>query len=461
MGDEQKKRGCFRFVLRWTFRVAALVVVFVVCAFLYVFRGALYDRFYYFPRDAAAWDAIRADRVPPSLDDGWTEFRGACHSHSELSHDSEVPFPEILQAAKDADISFICMSDHCDDGKADFSKGWEGLHDGVLFVRGYEMSYGFMPWGLPPNTVLDCGEDPEKLAKEIVDKGGVLFIAHSEEERDWDLPEISGMEIYNIHTDFKGEGLSEMAPDIILSLRKYPDQVLRTIYDPQIDILKLWDDLNKNRYMAGISANDAHQNNGFRGYYTDQDTFLLRMTSDDTVGEWKLNFLTRPLLRWAFGPLTPGEQLFRVDLDPYARSLRFVNNHVLAENLTQEDILDALSKGRSFIAFDMIADARGFVFFADDGDRKFVMGQEVPMQEGLVFRAASPNLVRFKLFSNGELIDTQEGREYEYKVPYAGKYRLEADLLILDTWTPWVYTNPIVVGPSANNSTHDKPPYKI
>jgi hypothetical protein len=463
MSEEQKKkRGCLRFVFRWTFRLAVLLVLFLVCAFLYVFRTALYNHYYHFPKVAAAWEAIRADRVQPTLDDGWNEFRGACHSHSELSHDSVVPFPHILEAAQTADISFLCISDHCANGKtADYSLQENGLFLDILFVPGFEMNYGFMPWGLPRDTVLDCAEEPAALAQQIADAGGALFIAHSEEPREWDLPQIVGMEIYNIHTDFKDENLLELLPDIILSLHNYPDQVMRLLFDRQTEILTLWDDLNKDRRMAGISANDAHENIGYQGFYTENDTFVLMTTYDVTVNEWKLNSVTRTLLQWAFGPLEAGKQVFRIDLDPYERSLRFVNNHVLAPELTEEAIVDALRNGRSYIAFDMIADARGFVYFADDGNRKYVMGEEAPMSEGLVLRAASPHRVRFRLVADGEVIDTQEGREYEYTVPYPGKYRLEADLSVLDEWVPWVYTNPIIVGSTRTTESPDEPPVPI
>ncbi|MCL4691144.1 MAG: hypothetical protein KJ060_01330 [Candidatus Hydrogenedentes bacterium] len=457
MSEEvKKKRGCLRFVFRWTFRLAVVAVLFLVCAFLYIFWDALYNRFYHFPKVASAWDEIRSDRVEPSLDDGWTEYRGICHSHSELSHDSVVPFPDIIEAAQKADVSFICMSDHCVDGRADYSLQLNGIYLDILFVPGFEMSGGFMPWGLPYDTVLDCGEDPAELARRIDDLGGALFIAHSEEERPWDLPQISGMEIYNIHTDFTDEKLGDFAKDIIFSLKAYPDQVMRGIFDRQTDILAKWDELNKDRYMAGIAANDAHQNTGYQGYYTDADTFLLTLTNDQHAAEVKLGSFSRMLLRLAFGPLEPGKRLFRIDLDPYERSLRFVNNHVLAEDLTEKAIVGALKSGRSYIAFDMIADARGFVFFADNGSRKYVMGETAPMSDGLVLRAGSPNRVRFTLVADGKVIDTQEGREYEYKVPYPGKYRLEAELPVLDEWVPWVYTNPIVVGTAAPEDAVDE-----
>src|SRR5690606_29514825 len=102
------------------------------------------------------WAALADQRQPTSITTPWTEYRGCLHSHSLLSHDSEVSFDHILESAKTADINFIFMTDHCGMGKADFSRGWSGMHDGILFAPGYEMAEGYMPWGLPENAILDC-----------------------------------------------------------------------------------------------------------------------------------------------------------------------------------------------------------------------------------------------------------------------------------------------------------------
>lgn len=452
MVEERKKKGCLRLLFRWTAQFVVLVGLFLICAYLFVFWSALHNYYSLFPKQAAAWEAIRVQRQEVSLDDGWTEYRGVCHSHSEISHDSEVTFPEILQAAKIADIDFICMTDHCVEGKADFSWGWSGVHDGVLFVQGFEMDYGFMPWGLPKDTVLDRNENPEVLAKQIHEKGGVLFFAHSEEDRHWDLPELNGMEIYNIHTDVKDEGdtdvyLRERAPDFITSLRRYPDQTMRLLFDRQTAILKKWDELNKTRRIVGIAASDAHQNNGFRGSMTEDGKFLLRMTSPDDGKAFELNFFTRALLWLFFGPLEPGRQLFRVDLDPYERSLRYVNTHVLMNELTEPALIDALRAGRAFIAFDMIADARGFVYLAEADGARAVMGEEIALRDGLTLRAASPYPCRFTLMKDGAQAAQGEGRTFAHAVAETGNYRIEAEFEIAGEWTPWVYTNPIrVVG---------------
>ncbi|MFA6245174.1 MAG: hypothetical protein WC655_29795 [Candidatus Hydrogenedentales bacterium] len=451
MSDQEKKPGCLRILVRWTLRFAVFVVVVGIILFAFAFRNQLYNRFYYFPKEAAAWEAIRAQYQPVKLDDGWTEFRGVCHSHSELSHDSQVTFPEIIEAAHAADISFICMSDHCVDGKADFSLGLKGMNDGVLFVRGFEMPHGFMPWGLPDDTVLECGADAEPLAKTIAERGGLLFIAHSEEDRQWELPQIAGMEIYNIHTNLKvnGDSIADILPDVLFSLNKYPDHVMRTIFRRQTEILEHWDELNRDRKMVGICAGDAHGNNGIYVVYTKEGNLRLFEGSGEEKDTYNLNGATRGLLRLFCGPLEEGKEVFRLQLDPYERSLRFSNNHVLATDLSEAGVLDALRKGRVFMAFDMIADARGFTFYAQSGPQKAVMGEEVTMAEGITLKAESPYPVRFTLVRDGETVETQEGRTFEFAVKEPGKYRIEAELKIIDEWTPWVYTNPIEVKAAA------------
>jgi len=448
----EKKTSWPRRILRWAIQFIVVIVVLGTIVLAFLCRSALYNRYFLFPKQVAAWEQIAAARQEVTLDDGWTEYRGVCHSHSELSHDSEVKFPDILRAAKIADIDFICMSDHAREGKADYSWGWKGDYEGVLFVRGFELGYGYMPWGLPDDTVLSTETDPGTLAEQIAAKGGVLFYAHSEEERDWELPQLTGMEIYNIHTDVKDEGevdafLKAIAPDLLLSLCKYPDQTFRLLFDRQTKILEHWDELNKTRKVVGIAASDAHQNSGIRGTYTEDGKLRIRDTGPDKGGNGgiSLNFFTRGLLRSFFGPLEPGRQLFRVEMDRYDRSLRFVNTHVLARELTEAGILDALRAGRAFVGFDMLADARGFTFLAEANGAKAVMGEEIPVQDGLTLRAASPVPCRFTLVHDGKNVEQHEGRTYEYAVKEPGNYRIEAELSIVGEWTPWVYANPIRV----------------
>ncbi len=439
-----------RMVLRWLSRIGLILLLIVATAFLIVFRGALYNRFILFPREAAAWESIRANRIPVKLPYHipWTHYRGSAHNHSEFSHDSEVPFERILQILKDTDRDFIAMSDHClPGGIADYDVQWRGLYDGKLFIPGYEMRRGFMPWRLASDVVLDCSMNPEDLAQEIEALGGLLFIAHPEEPRDWHLPQIKGMEIYNTHADTKDENLKALAPDILLNFRAWPEQTIRLIFDRNTKMLEHWDTMNIERDIVGIAANDCHENIGVYGVYTNDGNLIIRESSGKKESQYNLNFFTRLLLRLFAGPLNPDEEVFRIQLDPYDLMIRFVSTYALAAELTEDAILDAFDAGRVYIGFDMIADSSGFMFLARNGNRQVVMGEKMPLDSEVRLVAASPHHCRFTLLRHGVPVHQETGTMLDWRPTEPGKYRIEAELDILGEWTPWVYTNPIELLP--------------
>lgn len=445
MQNKTEKRGCLRAGLVWGARVVVVVVLIAAVVFGIAFRKPLYNRFVLFPRQQKAWDAIRAKRVTPPLRYAWNEYRGIMHNHTELSYDSMVSPEEILDVLKKCDLDFIFTSDHCDNDLADYSKGWKGLHDGKLFVRGYEMSEGFMPWGMPDDTVFRNGDEPGDIARKIAEAGGVLFYAHCEEPRLWHLDELTGIEIYNTHVDVKDEDYKALIPDILFSIGKYPDQAFRLIFDRPTPFLERLDTLNRSRKIVGIGANDAHQNQGIRFIYTPNNTLLLKSTSgesdDADIKEFKLNALSRLACRILFGPLEPGRQIYRFDMDKYETSARYVNTHILARNLTEKDLIEALRAGRVFVAFDAIADARGFVWMAEGPQGKAAIGESIPFDQAVRLRAAAPHECRFTVIQDGKQIAQGIGFDFEFIPPGPGKYRVEAELEILGEWTPWIYSN--------------------
>jgi hypothetical protein len=307
------------------------------------------------------------------------------------------------------------------------------------------MKDGIMPFGVTSGVVLSNQTDSATLARQISENGGLMFYAHPEEPRDWDCPELVGMEIYNIHTDFKRSSarLRALVPDLLVNQGRYPEHVFRTIFVPPADFLRRWDELNRTRHITGIAGNDCHQNVGVRGIYTTSDTIRVEDTSPKVLKKFKLNWFTRPLARLCFGPLTPNRRLFHIQLDPYERSARFVNTHVLARSLSEPTILDGLRSGRVFIGFDMIASSTGFQWFAADGTNHTVMGETAVFSPATRLGVKSPLLGRFTIIKDGIAVHQEEGRALNWTPPGPGKYRVEADLKVLDKWVPWVYANPI------------------
>jgi hypothetical protein len=449
MGSDrnEKKSGCLWFVFRWVMRILGVILILLTAAFLIVFSQALYNRFYRFPQQAKTWEQLKAQRSEVTLNDGLTEYRGVLHCHSELSHDSATKFPYLASTMKEVNVDFICMTDHYESDKADYSLGWNGMHDGILFIRGYELDKGLMPWGVPEGTVFMRQEDPTELAKKIRQLGAFLSYSHCEHKRDWDLPELQGMEVYNIHPDLMDEKIPALAPDLLLNLWSYGDQTLRLVFDVPTDNLKRWDELNKTRKITGFAANDAHNNVGIRFVYDNPDLMTMRGTGEKTEieNEFKLNWFSRLALRVFFGKLEPGKQLLRIDLDPLERSCRFVNTHILAKELTEKSVLDALTQGRCFWAYNMIADAKGFKLIAEGPSGRAVMGESIVYAPGTRLRVAAPNACRITVKRHGEKVEQKIGSSLDYEITQPGKYRVEAELDILGEWTLWVVTNPIEV----------------
>ena len=441
----KKPRVRLRRWLRWLARFAAACALLLIVVVLLWFRSALYHRLWRFPREEAAWQELRAQRVPIPPFPGWTEFKGILHSHSHLSHDSEVPFEEILRVLKATGADFICLSDHCIDGRADFSLQWRGLHDGKLFVPGFEMRDGFMPFGVESSVVLSNRSDSVTLAQAVVAHGGVLFYAHPEEPRDWDRPELTGMEIYNLHSDFKRSKhpLRDLLPDLLLNLGSYPDQLFRETFRRPTEFLARWDELNRTRHITGIAGNDCHQNVGIRAFYTAAGTIRIEDTSPKVLREFTPGWFTRRATRLLCGPLEPNQLLFHVQLDPYERSARFVNTHVLAHELSERAILDALRAGRVFIGFDLMADSSSFQWFATDSVGAAVMGEARPFSNATRLHAESPVPCRFTLVKDGTAVSRREGRLVDWTPSGPGQYRVEAELNVRHEWLPWVYANPI------------------
>jgi hypothetical protein len=253
------------------------------------------------------------------------------------------------------------------------------------------------------------------------------------------------MEIYNIHTDLKRtkNGLGKLLPDFLLSRNSYPDHVFRLLFHRPSDLLQHWDELNRSRHITGIAGNDCHQNVGLRCFYTNQALIHIEDPSPNTIKDLRLNWFTRPLARLLFGPPKPGRKLFSVQLDPYERSARFVNTHVLAAELTEPAILEALRTGRVFIGFDMLADSSGFRWFAAGDAGRTMLGESGPFTPDTRLHAASPLPCRFTILKDGQAVYQQEGRAVEWRPDGPGKYRVEAELNVLRQWVPWIYTNPL------------------
>ncbi|HXG64739.1 MAG TPA: histidinol phosphatase, partial [Blastocatellia bacterium] len=129
------------------------------------------------------------------------------------------------------------------------------------------------------------------------------------------------------------------------------------------------------------------------------------------------------------------------------RSFQYVSTHILAEQLTEQEVRNALRQGRAYVAHDWLCDPTGFAFVARAGGNKTVatMGDEVAGKPGLKLEAETPVACTLKLLHKGQVVKTVEGRRIDFAPEAAGAYRVETWLTIDGELRPWIYSNPIYV----------------
>jgi len=427
----------------------------IVCAFGSVapIRGDAIDRLKpgYLKSLHEATEAFRHDRQTVSLPSAFTDYRGVMHVHSLLSHDSRSKLEEIIAAAKKVGVKVICFTEHPNPPRDYIKEGHHGMVDGVLLIPGYEFN-GLLAF---PKASIPFGTDadPQARVDSVRKTGGQAFLCHLEERMDWDLKNLTGSEIYNLHADFKDEtrliksmrsaaGLLTLLP----ASRQYPQETMAALLDYPADYLRRYDELCLKEHLTGIAANDSHHNNALKGTFTEDGQVRLV----DALGEnrGKVDPKKYPLLKFLM-PAHPkqGDVVINLDLDPYERSFRHVSTHLFLKEQTEPAVREALEAGRAYVAFEWIADPSGFNFQAVRGDRTFEMGSEVPIGNGLTLRSVSPLPARFRLIRNGKEVHSALGRTYEHSVTEAGNYRLEVWVNLPENPQIWILSNPIYVLP--------------
>ncbi len=376
------------------------------------------------------------------------EYRANMHVHSAFFHDSRGTIDEIVAAAKKAGTQVLMFTEHPAPHYDFVIDGHQGLKDGVLCIPGAEMK-GMLVY--PRETVKEVESlEAKDLSNYLRGRKGMTFLSHLEERMDWQIADLAGNEIYNTHADAKDEKRffsSAKNPLWLLNaaplFEKYPQESLLALLDYPADYLKRWDELCQIAPHTGVSANDSHQNIGLKIKLAEGG----RAQVEDALGE-ELITLDAKLIQ-AIKPFPEttqvGDTIFKLQLDPYENSLRHVGTHILATELTRDAICEALERGRAFVAFDGIADSRGFDFAAVQGDQRHEMGSRIAPAEGLKLVGKSPLSGHWRLFRSGQMIQEADGDQFASPVTEPGNYRVEVWLDVAGDKKPWVLSNPVYV----------------
>ncbi|MFO0954307.1 MAG: histidinol phosphatase [Isosphaeraceae bacterium] len=399
--------------------------------------------------DAERFRATRRDLPPiPGLND----YRAIFHAHAEDSAHTGGTRPEMLVEAKAAGVHAIFLSDHHRPPRDFVTESWRGLRDGVLFVPGSE-ARGFLL--VPSKSILDKMDAPvPDLLAATREGGGLAFLSHVEERPDHPMDGLDGQEIYNRHADAKDDKAGLLAlilaltdPDatarLAASLERFPDELFAFQVEYPAVYLAKWDRETPRRRLTGVAANDCHHNNVLIVKKVDDETVRVGTNVDRDDQMRVVKAALRPGIRALTRGRAPGDILARVDLDPYRRAFRNVCTHVLAPELTEPALRDAIRAGRVYVSHDWIADPTGFRFAFESPDRKLFMGDEAPIGAGGTLSAAFPAPCRIRLIRDGEVVAEAQGDRLDHRAEHPGVYRVEARVRLDGEDRPWIYSNPI------------------
>ncbi len=344
------------------------------------------------------------------------------HMHTTYS-DGSGTHADIIQAAHTAGIDAVIVTDH-----NVLVRGPEGCYEQeghrVLMLVGEEIhDQARQP---QKNHLLAFGHetelaqyaaDPQELLDRVRRAGGISFIAHpvdpaapAVQQEDiswvsWEVEGYTGIELWNALSEFKGRLKSK------LHALFYGLNFPRVARGPFPAAVQRWDNLlRQGKRVVAVGGSDAHA------------------------------------LHAGLGPL-------HRTLFPYAWHFRAVNTHILTpEPLNGEYehdralVLEALKSGHAFVGYDLPASTRGFRFTASGAEGEGIMGDEVPLHNGVTLKIRLPLPVGGRLIRHGEVVKSwAKGDILTHIVTEAGAYRVEAHIPYLGMKRGWIFSNPIYV----------------
>jgi len=344
------------------------------------------------------------------------------HMHTRYS-DGSGTHKDIADAAIKTGVDVVIVTDH-----NVLVKGVEGYYrvkrNQVLLLVGQEVhdqdrvpQKNHLLVFNADRDVAGLADDPQSLIHGVEEAGGLSFIAHPKDpeakafnETDisweaWDVEGYNGIELWN--------GLSELKTVIPTKLHGafyafFPQLVGDS---PILETIQRWDDLMSNgKRVVAIGGSDAHA----------------------------LHMHMGPIHRVIF---------------PYEFHFKTINTHVfIPEPLTgdvptdKKMIYEAIEKGHCFVAYDLPAPTRGFVFRAKGLEHSAIMGDEIPAKRGVTLHIHLPSKADITLLKDGVPLGTSRNKQtLTHNTSEPGVYRVEAHRNFLGKKRGWIYSNPIYV----------------
>ncbi len=335
---------------------------------------------------------------PSPMGRGLRDYRIIFHCHSLLSHDSKGTFEELAAAASSVGVNGIIMTDHYKPGNIGKFPGPGFFHgslngsSGILFIPGAELrgsgSEGsLLAFGMREDFDKDL--PAERLVESFRRQGGLAAAGHCEEILDWSRWDMDALEVYNLHAEFSRKSRWAIAWRFFFlpadaffeSSISFPEENLRA-----------WDRLLESGHrLPPLLGSDAHANVRIFG------------SLGGTIGT-------------------------------YPEILRLFSNHVLATELRQDLILDAIRRGRVYGAFDWLGDTAGFAMSYGNPakylapEARAILGEAFPFDHAATLLIEVPREAKIRLLRDGKVWRELAGRRFCEPVDGPGVYRAEVYL---------------------------------
>ena len=398
----------------------ALKVLAAGCVLLWIVDGFLIIRAES-PRPAPSPDSgpeASAGSAASAGSRAGTRYTGAIHVHSTYS-DGGGTVADIVRAGQRTGLDFVVLTDH--DTLQPRFDGHQGYHDGLLLIVGEEVntSAGHL-------LALGVGRDVDQrgplglpaLVREISDAGGLSIAAHPTGRRpwtDWTLEEMDGLELLNADSEWRDDGVLELARAVVF-LPFLPDGVFNSLIDRPDEAIRLWTHRALHQPVTVIGSVDAHER----------------------IPLWGERHLSFPTYERLFGLI---------------RTYVITDTELTGDAEIDEAMLvDAIRRGSCYLVLEGYEPAPAFSFELTRGAIRTPMGSSVGFQEGERIHVTAPSSgpVRIRLYRNELPLIETEGHELFVEVPGPGVYHAEVyqqrgTLLRGERQRLWIISNAIRV----------------
>lgn len=396
--------------LKWAFLIILIILVLVQIPFIW--------RRYQLGKLADKIDQLQAERIVRD-DAVYRDLKGVIHIHTSLGGHSTGGFDELIEGANANGLDFVVMTEHSSNLYDTAALTLNGKYGNALFIGGNEMDTATDRFLLVPGEA-EAGffnkTDTRAFIEKVHAEDRLAFVTYPEKHKGWDS-DFDGIEVLSLNTAAKQINPLPVVFDLIWSYPAYPELTFAQYLKRPDANLQKFDEVSATRRISLFAGLDAHSNLGFH------------LLGDDAGG-----------------------RVINLKFDRYRTIFRLFRIHILLEKprpLDQKAIVEALWKGHYFTGFDALGDTSGFMFAAESGASKAVMGDQIELADGMKLKLAAPENARFVIYRNGEkFAETGGVTEAEFEVKGAGTYRAEVYLDALGSpfdKMPWIMSNPIYV----------------